>query len=99
MIISHNPEPVMKEVANEYRLKDGYSKPDAYLGAELEEFTVQDGDTSIQAWSFKSVRYVKNLVSTVGEMLESDGRSLRSHAETPSQPMGRFRRLITRSST
>lgn len=91
MIISHNPEPVMKEVANEYRLKDGYSKPDAYLGAELEEFTVQDGDTSIQAWSFKSVRYVKNLVSTVGEMLESDGRSLRSHAETPSQPMGRFR--------
>ena len=78
MTVSHEPEKVMEIIAKEYRLKDGYNKPNAYLGAEIEEFTVRDGETSTQAWSFKSTRYVKNLVKVVDEMLSTDERTLKS---------------------
>jgi hypothetical protein len=34
LVLSHQPDKIMKALQDFYRLKDGFAKPDRYLGAE-----------------------------------------------------------------
>jgi hypothetical protein len=81
LLISHAPSAVMKEIQNEFRLKDdSYGPPKTYLGAEIEEFTIrEEGKPDVKAWSFMSEKYVKNAKETVEGMLREEGRELKTN--------------------
>ena len=38
LVLSHQAPNIMQALENFYRLKDGYSKPTRYLGAEVKEW-------------------------------------------------------------
>jgi hypothetical protein len=44
LTISHDSERIMKALAEFYHLKDGYSKPTRYLGAEIKEWKFPNGE-------------------------------------------------------
>ena len=74
LLVSKDPGKVMEMIGERYRLKDGWSKPTQYLGAEIFEHTFEDGD---RAWGFSSKKYITSVVNQVKKMLEEDGRSLK----------------------
>lgn len=74
LLISKNPDEVMKKIGETFRLKEGYGEPTTYLGAETSQHVAEDGSTR---WVLGSGKYVKNIVEQVKEMLELDGRSLK----------------------
>jgi len=38
LVLSHQPDKIMKALEDFYRLKDGFAKPDRYLGAQIKEW-------------------------------------------------------------
>ncbi len=38
LVLSHQAVVIMKRISDYYRLKDGFGKPDCYLGAEVKEW-------------------------------------------------------------
>ena len=57
LVASHAPEEIMKQIGNEFEIKNGeYGPPTSYLGAEV--LKVQLGNAE-QCWSMDSKKYVK----------------------------------------
>lgn len=75
LVISKEPNEVMKKIGNSFRLKDGWNEPTSYLGAETFQHTRPNGKT---CWALGSGKYVKNLIEQVKEMLSEDGLALKS---------------------
>jgi len=59
--ISHAPEEFMKKLAEAYKLKNGYDKPDTYLGMQLK-------DTD-QGWLVSMNKYILNILKEQEEKL------------------------------
>ncbi len=38
LVLSHQPDKIMKALEDFYRLKDGFAKPDRYLEAQVKEW-------------------------------------------------------------
>ena len=75
--LSHDPKSIMQAIGEEYELKDGtFDKPESYLGARIEKFTLPDGT---QCWSMLSDKYVKAAVKIVQSLLAKDGQELKNH--------------------
>lgn len=75
LLVSKDPKSVMDKIGARFRLKDGWAKPDQYLGAEIFEHHFENGD---KAWGFSSKKYITNVVTQVKTMvIESDGRRLK----------------------
>ena len=56
LCLSHDPEAIMKKIGDEFEIKDGvHGKPERYLGAGIEKFTLPSGKL---AWSMHSKQYV-----------------------------------------
>ena len=78
LLVSHQPKPTLEELGKIYALKDGsLDKPKIYLGAQLYEHFLPDGR---KAWAMASDKYVKSAMTTVEDLLKSDGDG--SHLKT-----------------
>ena len=75
LLVSKDPDSVMKKIGETFRLKEGFNKPTAYLGAETFQHVNNDGTES---WAVGSGKYVKNVVQQVKDMLEKEGRPLKT---------------------
>lgn len=85
LCVSHDPEKVMKEIGDEFEIKDGnYGPPERYLGAGVEKFQLPDGT---EAWSWRSDQYVKAAVETVKRLLQEDGRELKGGKRSHKGPL------------
>lgn len=71
LMISHDPKPALLQIGALYELKEGsLGPPETYLGAQIYQHSLHDGR---KAWGMSSVKYVKNAVSTVENLLIEDG--------------------------
>ena len=56
LVVSHDPDTVMKDISAEFELKNNkFCPPEFYLGAGIEKFKLEDGST---CWSMKSNLYL-----------------------------------------
>jgi len=84
LVLSHQPEITLKLLSKFYRLKDGYAKPDRYLGAQIKEWRFPE-DTSKTFWAITSEQYVKEAILNVVEKLQAKQRGLpKVHQPLPS---------------
>jgi len=65
----------MKNLGDIYRLKDGFAKPDRYLGAEIKEWRFPD-DAGKVRWAMSSAQYVKEAVKNAEAKAKDAGRQL-----------------------
>ncbi len=72
--IHHNPKEDMDKLNGFYRLKDGWSSPDRYLGANIEKVQLPDGS---MAWSMTCVDYCKGAIKNVEDILEKNKVALK----------------------
>jgi len=53
LVLSHKAEKIMKALGDFYRLKDGYAKPEHYLGAEVKEWHFPESSEKVR-WDLSS---------------------------------------------
>ena len=83
LLVSHDPKPSLLQIGAMYELKEGsLGPPETYLGAQLYQHSLHDGR---KAWGMSSVKYVKNAVITVENLLIEDGDNyhLKTTAKEP----------------
>jgi len=85
LCISHEPQVVMDYLASRYTLKKGSVKePDAYLGAEVKKWAIEDAENPGKIrWAMSSDLYVKRAVTEVERELEEIGERLSTKVSTP----------------
>jgi len=64
LVLSHQPDIIMKSLEDFYWLKDGYNKPDHYLGAQIKEWRFPE-DANKVMWAISSEQYVKEAIKNV----------------------------------
>lgn len=69
LCFDEDPQLLMEELADIYRLEDKPKTPDRYLGANFDRVQLSNGDI---AWSMSSRNYVANAIKTVDATLEAD---------------------------
>lgn len=70
MVVSHDPDSTIKRIGKIYEIKEGSAgPPDQYLGAQIYEHPLTDGQT---AWAMTSSKYVENAINTVTQLLRKD---------------------------
>ena len=67
--LDFEPQLFMKQLEEQYRLKDGAEVPKRYLGANIDKVQLQDGTI---AWSMSSYEYVKSAINNLEQQLERD---------------------------
>lgn len=82
LLISHRAKQVMEQIGKIYPLKDGFSAPATYLGAQILPFYFQDYPDKAR-WEIFTDKYVENYVETVEEELAKIGCKLSTRAHTP----------------
>ena len=77
LCFSENPQLVMDQLSKSYRLKEGsVEKPKRYLGAQIEEFQLEDGRV---VWAMNGRDYLTNAIRIVEKDLEESGGQNLSH--------------------
>ena len=77
LCFSENPHKVMDQLSKLYRLKEGsIEKPKRYLGAQIEEFQLDDGRV---VWAMNGRDYLTNAIRIVEKDLEESGGQILSH--------------------
>lgn len=64
LVLSHNPGKILAHLSEYYRLKDGYSKPERYLRAQVKEWCSPNDPTKTK-WALSLEQYVKEAVKNV----------------------------------
>jgi hypothetical protein len=75
LVLLHQPDKIMKALEDFYRLKDGFVKPDQYLGAQVKEWRFPE-NSSKALWALSSYQYVKEAIRNVEENLQSQIKAL-----------------------
>ena len=75
LVLSHDPEKNHEVIEAFYRLKDGYTKLDRYLGAEVKQWCFPENSYKT-VWALSSRQYVKEAVRTVESHLQKQNRGL-----------------------
>jgi len=70
LVLSHQPEITMRSLEQYYRLKDGFTEPTRYLGAEVKKWIFPE-DISKSYWALSSSQYVQEAVNNVEEYLSA----------------------------
>jgi hypothetical protein len=85
LCISHEPQVVMDFFASRYTLKKGSVKePDAYLDAEVKEWTIDGAENPSKVrWAMSSDLYVKRAVTEVERELDVIGERVSTKVLTP----------------
>ena len=85
LVVSHAPEEVMKQIGNEFEIKNGeYGPPTSYLGAGISKVQLGNGE---ECWSMDSKKYVKAAIDAVRGLLAEDGRELKTSKSKHEGPM------------
>ena len=80
LAISHEPKRPMHDIQKAFKFKkDEIKAPDTYLGAKLEEKSINGR----KVWTMTSRDYVKHAVKNVEDSLKKRGMKLQSKASTP----------------
>jgi hypothetical protein len=66
----------MKGLEEFYRLKDGFKRPDLYLGSGVKQWIFPD-QPNFEYWAISSARYVKEAIKNIELHLQAQNRSLR----------------------
>jgi len=83
LVLSHQAVLTMKALEEFYRLKDGYSEPTRYLGAEIKKWTFPDENARFK-WAMSSAQYVKEAIENIELHLVLQDRKLyTSHQPLP----------------
>jgi hypothetical protein len=83
LVLSHEPEKVMKHLQTRYVLKaDSLKEPDEYLGSQIRKYQLPGGDTKTR-WAMSSDLYVKRAVADVETELHANGEGLKTKVSTP----------------
>jgi len=83
LVLSHQAEVTMKFLEEFYRLKDGYAKPDRYLGAHIKEWRFPE-DASKAYWAISSEQYIKEAIRNVEADLQKCNKGLpKEHQPLP----------------
>ena len=72
--IHHDPTIDMKRLNEHYRLKEGVSSPERYLGANVDKVQLEDGRI---AWSMSCVDYLKGAIKNVDNILGENNAALK----------------------
>jgi hypothetical protein len=84
LIVSHEPKVHLEKLKTFYEFNiSSIGPPTRYLGANVSKVFIPGNDSHGEYWSISSRTYVQNAVKNVREMLEEEGRGLRSTAKTP----------------
>jgi hypothetical protein len=75
LCISHEPKEFMDRLGKVYDLRESVGEPKLYLGSNISK---EQLPTGTMAWAMSSDSYVKNMLSTVKEILKEKGRELRT---------------------
>ena len=80
LAISHNAQKVLKSVQDTFKfMDDKIDKPDVYLGAQLDEMSV-DG---FEGWTMSSEKYVKSAIENIEQTLAETNQRLPTKCRTP----------------
>ena len=64
LVVSHDPYAVMKNLLSKYTMKDGSIKePDAYLGAEIQKWTIDGGSAREASLSYCKLSATKRMMN------------------------------------
>jgi hypothetical protein len=84
LVLSHQPDIIMKSLEDFYWLKNGYNKPDRYLGAQIKEWRFPE-DANKVMWAISSEQYVKEAIKNVEMHLQKRNKALpKVHQPLPS---------------
>jgi len=75
LVLSHQGEKTMKALEDFYRLKDGFARPNRYLGAEVKEWTFSN-DSTKKYWALSSAQYIKEAIKNMEAHLKTRDRKL-----------------------
>ncbi len=83
LVLTHQAEVTMKSLEAFYHLKDGYAKPDRYLGAQIKEWRFPE-DASKAYWAISSEQYIKEAIRNVEADLQKCNKGLpKEHQPLP----------------
>jgi hypothetical protein len=71
LILSHNPEPILRCIEKSYRLKGPASDPKTYLGAYIKQWSIENDHRNI--WSISSSHHIKEAIANLERHLLSEG--------------------------
>jgi hypothetical protein len=74
LTLSHQGDKIMKGLEEFYHLKDGFKKPELYLGAEIKQWIFPD-QPNLEYWAISSARYVKEVIKNIELHLQTQGRT------------------------
>lgn len=83
LMVSHDPKTPLLQIGTIYELKEGsLGRPDSYLGAQVYQHYLRDGN---KAWGMSSEKYIKNAVNIVEGLIRGDGEGyhLKTTARVP----------------
>ncbi len=79
-VLSYDPAKILTHLSELYHLKDGYSKPECYLGAQVKRWHFPNDPTKIQ-WALSSEQYVKKAVKNDENDLRKQHKLLKWHKQ------------------
>ncbi len=80
LVLSHNPGQILAHLSEYYSLKDGYSKPERYLRAQVKEWRSPNDPTKTK-WALSLEQYVKEAVKNVVHELQKQNKFLKCHKQ------------------
>jgi len=75
LVLSHQGDKTMKALEDFYRLKDGFTEPTRYLGAEVKKWHFPQ-DVTKHYWALSSAQYVKEAIKNIEAHLKTKDRKL-----------------------
>jgi hypothetical protein len=80
LVLSYDPGKILLHLSEFYRLKEGYAKPQRYLGAQVKEWRFPNDPTKIR-WALSSEQYVKEAVKNIETELQKQHRMLKRNKQ------------------
>jgi hypothetical protein len=80
LAISHNPEKILLNLADFYRLKNGYAAPTRYLGAQVKQWHFPH-DSIKPRWALSSEQYIKEAIKNIEQALAQENRVLKKNKQ------------------
>ncbi len=75
LVLSHQATSIMQTLEDFYRLKEEYSKPKRYLGAEVKEWRFPEDSEEIR-WALSSEQYIKESIKNIETHLKRYDQTL-----------------------
>jgi hypothetical protein len=81
LAVSHNPEKILLNLADFYRLKNGYAAPTLYLGAQVKQWHFPH-DSIKPRWALSSEQYTKEAIKNIEQALVKENHALKKNKQS-----------------